>query len=78
MATSDELNAEKLLEEYVDKVDHKLHLILSATFPNLQRSGGAKATLKSPTTPPQGSNGREARQSAAPEMRRIACSWSAL
>ena len=46
MATSDELNAEKLLEEYVDKVDHKLHLILSATFPNLQRSGGAKATLE--------------------------------
>ena len=46
MLESDELNAEALLKDYIDKVDHKLHLILSATFPNLQRSGGAKETLE--------------------------------
>ena len=47
MPESDELNAEARLEEYVGKVDHKLHLILAATFPNLQRSAGAKQMLES-------------------------------
>ena len=47
MPESDELKAEARLEEYVGKVDHKLHLILAATFPNLQRSAGAKQMLES-------------------------------
>ena len=46
MTESDELNAEARLEHYYGKVDHKLHLTLSATFPNLQRSAGAKQMMQ--------------------------------
>ena len=43
---SDELNAIAKLEHYYGKVDHRLHLITAATFPNLQRSEGALEDLK--------------------------------
>ena len=45
MTESDELNAEARLEHYYGKRDDRLHLTLSATFPNLQRSAGAKEML---------------------------------
>ena len=45
MPESDVLNAEERLKHYTGKVDKKLHLILSATFPNLQRNAGAKEKL---------------------------------
>lgn len=45
MTESDELNADARLQHYVGNVDDRLHLILSATFPNLQRSAGAKDKL---------------------------------
>jgi hypothetical protein len=43
---SDEINAIAKLEHYYGKVDHRLHLITAATFPNLQRSEGALEDLK--------------------------------
>ena len=46
MTESDEINAEARAEHYYGKVDDRLHLILSATFPNLQRSVGAKEMLQ--------------------------------
>ena len=42
---NDEINAIARLEHYYGKVDHRLHLITSATFPSLQKSEGAKDQL---------------------------------
>jgi len=41
----DEMNAEARLAHYYGKVEKRLKLILSATFPNLQRSVGAKQSM---------------------------------
>ena len=44
-AIADEVNAVARLEHYYGKVDHRLHLITSATFPSLQKPQNQKDQL---------------------------------